>query len=88
MNDNMINLIIEKTINKALKTKLNETADEATLQEVKSLLYAAHKSLNHAQRNLIFSVDDSDPLLSAIKQMDTQLQTLMNGDLLDRFYTT
>ena len=86
MNDKRINLIIERTITNVLKAKLNETADDATLQEVKNALYAAHKSLNNAQRKLIFSVDESDPLFSAIKQMDDQLQALMNGDQLNRFY--
>lgn len=88
MDNKGINLIIERTITDALKAKLNETVDDATLQHVKNMLYAAHKSLNNAQRKLIFAVDDNDPLLSAIKQMDDNIQQLMNGDILGKFYIT
>ena len=59
-----------------------ENADDATLQEVKNILYAAHKGLNNAQRKLIFTMGDNDPFFISIQQLDSKIQELMNGDIL------
>ena len=88
MKEKNINLIIQETISKTIKSKLMENADDVTLQEVKNILYAAHKGLNNAQRKLIFTMGDNDPFFISIQQLDSKIQELMNGDILGRFYTT
>lgn len=82
MNDRKLDIIIERAIKNTIN-RLNEGVDDAMLQEIKNFLYVTHKELNKYQRQLAFSGSE---FFNEIAELDRHIQSVMNGDTLNRFY--